>query len=113
MKIYTALRLITFVTGVYMLVNAREFPVIWLVYLGRLLAFYWLMRGWKANAAHLFNYGFFLDTILTGIELWVWVVGFILIPPYVIYLLSSLPMFLVMIAPIIVWTVLLGAKLRY
>lgn len=54
---------------------------------------------------------FFLDTILTGIELWV--VGFILIPPYVIYLLSSLPMFLVMIAPIIVWTVLLGAKLRY
>ena len=109
MKIYTALRLITLVTGIYML----KLPVIWLVYLGRLLAFYWLMTGWKANAAHLFNYGFFLDTILTGIELWVWVVGFILIPPYVIYLLSSLPMFLVMIAPIIVWTVLLGAKLRY
>lgn len=113
MSIYAALRLITFVTGIIIIVNLNRYPVIWGVYLGRVLAFYWLMRGWKANAAHLFNYGFFLDTILSGLELWVWVVGFILIPPYVIYLLSSLPMFLVMIAPIIVWTVLLGAKLRY
>ena len=40
MKIYTALRLITLVTGIYMLVNVKELPVIWLVYLGRLLAFY-------------------------------------------------------------------------
>ena len=113
MFIYTTLRLITFVTGIIMLVNLNRYPVIWVVYLGRVLAFYWLMRGWKAGATHLFNYGFFLDTILSGLELWVWVVGLILIPPYVIYLLSSLPMFLALIAPIIVWIVLLGAKLRY
>ena len=58
MKIYTALRLITLVTGIYMLVK----PVIWLVYLGRLLAFYWLMTDWKTNDGRRFNYGFILDT---------------------------------------------------
>lgn len=60
MSIYTALRLTTFVTGIIMLVNLNRYPVIWVVYLGRVFAFYWLMRGWKANAAHPFNYGFFL-----------------------------------------------------
>ena len=58
MKVYTALRLITLVSGIDMLVNIINFPVIWLVYLGRLLAFYWLMTGWKTNDSRRFDYGF-------------------------------------------------------
>ena len=109
MKIYTALRLITLVTGIYML----KLPVIWLVYLGRLLAFYWLMTGWKTNDGRRFNYGFILDTILSVLELSVWVVGLLVAWPYVILALSYAPMFLIFITPIIVWTVLFIAKLRF
>ena len=109
MKIYTALRLITLVTGIYML----KLPVIWLVYLGRLLAFYWLMTGWKTNDSRRFNYGFILDTILSVLELSVWVVGLLVAWPYVILALSYAPMFLIFITPIIVWTVLFIAKLRF
>lgn len=109
MKIYTALRLITLVTGIYML----KPPVIWLVYLGRLLAFYWLMTGWKTNDGRRFNYGFILDTILSVLELSVWVVGLLVAWPYVILALSYAPMFLIFITPIIVWTVLFIAKLRF
>lgn len=109
MKIYTALRLITLVTGIYML----KLPVIWLVYLGRLLAFYWLMTGWKTNDGRRFNYGFILDTILSILELSVWVVGLLVAWPYVILALSYAPMFLIFITPIIVWTVLFIAKLRF
>ncbi|WP_314760306.1 hypothetical protein [uncultured Abiotrophia sp.] len=113
MKIYTALRLITLVAGIYMLVNAREFPVVWFVYLGRLLACYWLMRGWKTNDSRRFNYGFILDTILSVLEISVWVVGLLVAWPYVILALSYAPMFLIFITPIIVWTVLFIAKLRF
>ena len=109
MKIYTALRLITLVTGIYML----KLPVIWLVYLGRLLAFYWLMTGWKTNDGRRFNYGFILDTILSLLELSVWVVGLLVAWPYVILALSYAPIFLIFITPIIVWTVLFIAKLRF
>ena len=109
MKIYTALRLITLVTGIYML----KLPVIWLVYLGRLLAFYWLMTGWKTNDGRRFNYGFILDTILSVLELSVWVVGLLVAWPYVILALSYAPIFLIFITPIIVWTVLFIAKLRF
>lgn len=109
MKIYTALRQITLVTGIYML----KLPVIWLVYLGRLLAFYWLMTGWKTNDGRRFNYGFILDTILSVLELSVWVVGLLVAWPYVILALSYAPMFLIFITPIIVWTVLFIAKLRF
>lgn len=109
MKIYTALRLITLVTGIYML----KLPVIWLVYLGRLLAFYWLMTGWKTNYSRRFNYGFILDTILSVLELSVWVVGLLVAWPYVILALSYAPMFLIFITPIIVWAVLFIAKLRF
>ena len=109
MKIYTALRLITLVTGIYML----KLPVIWLVYLGRLLAFYWLMTGWKTNDGRRFNYGFIRDTILSVLELSVWVVGLLVAWPYVILALSYAPMFLIFITPIIVWTVLFIAKLRF
>ena len=109
MKIYTALRLIPLVTGIYML----KLPVIWLVYLGRLLAFYWLMTGWKTNDGRRFNYGFILDTILSVLELSVWVVGLLVAWPYVILALSYAPMFLIFITPIIVWTVLFIAKLRF
>ena len=109
MKIYTALRLITLVTGIYML----KLPVIWLVYLGRLLAFYWLMTGWKTNDSRRFNYGFILDTILSVLELSVWVVGLLVAWPYVILALSYAPMFLIFITPIIVWTVLFIAKRRF
>ena len=109
MKIYTALRLITLVTGIYML----KLPVIWLVYLGRLLAFYWLMTGWKTNDGRRFNYGFILDTILSVLELSVWVVGLLVAWPYVILALSYAPMFLIFITPIILWTVLFIAKLRF
>ena len=109
MKIYTALRLITLVTGIYML----KLPVIWLVYLGRLLAFYWLMTGWKTTDGRRFNYGFILDTILSVLELSVWVVGLLVAWPYVILALSYAPMFLIFITPIIVWTVLFIAKLRF
>ena len=109
MKVYTALRLITLVTGIYML----KLPVIWLVYLGRLLAFYWLMTGWKTNDSRRFNYGFILDTILSVLELSVWVVGLLVAWPYVILALSYAPMFLIFITPIIVWTVLFIAKLRF
>ena len=109
MKIYTALRLITLVTGIYML----KLPVIWLVYLGRLLAFYWLMTGWKTNDGRRFNYGFILDTILSVLELSVWVVGLLVAWPYVILALSYAPMFLIFITPIIVWAVLFIAKLRF
>lgn len=109
MKIYTALRLITLVTGIYML----KLPVIWLVYLGRLLAFYWLMTGWKTNDSRRFNYGFILDTILSVLELSVWVVGLLVAWPYVILALSYAPMFLIFITPIIVWAVLFIAKLRF
>ena len=113
MKIYTALRLITLVTGIHMLVNVKELPVIWLVYLGRLLAFYWLMTGWKTNDGRRFNYGFILDTILSVLELSVWVVGLLVAWPYVILALSYEPMFLIFITPIIVWAVLFIAKLRF
>lgn len=113
MKIYTALRLITLVAGIYMLVNAREFPVVWFVYLGRLLACYWLMTGWKTNDSRRFNYGFILDTILSVLEISVWVVGLLVAWPYVILALSYAPMFLIFITPIIVWTVLFIAKLRF
>ena len=106
MKIYTALRLITLVTGIHMLVNVKELPVIWLVYLGRLLAFYWLMTGWKTNDSRRFNYGFILDTILSVLELSVWVVGLLVA-------LSYAPLFLIFITPIIVWAVLFIAKLRF
>ena len=109
MKIYTALRLITLVTGIYML----KLPVIWLVYLGRLVAVYWLMTGWKTNDGRRFNYGFILDTILSVLELSVWVVGLLVAWPYVILALSYAPMFLIFITPIIVWTVLFIAKLRF
>ena len=109
MKIYTALRLITLVTGIYMV----KLPVIWLVYLGRLLAFYWLMTGWKTNDGRRFNYGFILDTILSVLELSVWVVGLLVAWPYVILALSYAPMFLIFITPIIVWTVLFIAKRRF
>lgn len=109
MKVYTALRLITLVTGIYML----KLPVIWLVYLGRLLAFYWLMTGWKTNDSRRFNYGFILDTILSVLELSVWVVGLLVAWPYVILALSYAPIFLIFITPIIVWTVLFIAKLRF
>ena len=109
MKIYTALMLITLVTGIYML----KLPVIWLVYLGRLLAFYWLMTGWKTNDSRRFNYGFILDTILSVLELSVWVVGLLVAWPYVILALSYAPMFLIFITPIIVWTVLFIAKRRF
>ena len=109
MKVYTALRLITLVTGIYML----KLPVIWLVYLGRLLAFYWLMTGWKTNDGRRFNYGFILDTILSGLELSVWLVGLLVAWPYVILALSYAPIFLIFIAPIIVWTVLFIAKRRF
>ena len=109
MKVYTALRLITLVTGIYML----KLPVIWLVYLGRLLAFYWLMTGWKTNDSRRFNYGFILDTILSVLELSVWVVGLLVAWPYVILALSYAPMFLISITPIIVWAVLFIAKLRF
>ena len=109
MKIYTALRLITLVTGIYML----KLPVIWLVYLGRLLAFYWLMTGWKTNDGRRFNYGFILDTILSVLELSVWVVGLLVAWPYVILALSYAPMFFIFITPIIVWTVLFIAKRRF
>ena len=109
MKVYTALRLITLVTGIYML----KLPVIWLVYLGRLLAFYWLMTGWKTNDSRRFNYGFILDTILSVLELSVWVVGLLVAWPYVILALSYAPMFLIFITPIIVWTVLFIAKRRF
>lgn len=109
MKVYTALRLITLVTGIYML----KLPVIWLVYLGRLLAFYWLMTGWKTNDSRRFNYGFILDTILSVLELSVWVVGLLVAWPYVILALSYAPMFLIFITPIILWTVLFIAKLRF
>ena len=96
-----------------MLVNAKELPVIWLVYLGRLLAFYWLMTGWKTNDGRRFNYGFILDTILSVLELSVWVVGLLVAWPYVILALSYAPMFLIFITPIIVWAVLFIAKLRF
>ena len=109
MKVYTALRLITLVTGIYML----KLPVIWLVYLGRLLAFYWLMTAWKTNDSRRFNYGFILDTILSVLELSVWVVGLLVAWPYVILALSYAPMFLIFITPIIVWAVLFIAKLRF
>ncbi|WP_314237827.1 hypothetical protein [Abiotrophia defectiva] len=109
MKVYTALRLITLVTGIYML----KLPVIWLVYLGRLIAFYWLMTGWKTNDSRRFNYGFILDTILSVLELSVWVVGLLVAWPYVILALSYEPMFLIFITPIIVWAVLFIAKLRF
>ena len=109
MKVYTALRLITLVTGIYML----KLPVIWLVYLGRLLAFYWLMTGWKTNDSRRFNYGFILDTILSVLELSVWVVGLLVAWPFVILALSYAPMFLIFITPIIVWTVLFIAKRRF
>ena len=96
MKIYTALRLITLVTGIDMLV-----------------AFYWLMTGWKTNDGRRFNYGFILDTILSVLELSVWVVGLLVAWPYVILALSYAPIFLIFITPIIVWTVLFIAKLRF
>lgn len=38
--IYAALRLITFVTGIIMIVNLNRYLEFWVVYLGRVLAFY-------------------------------------------------------------------------
>ena len=57
---------------------------------------------------------FFLDTILTGIELLPWVLGFLVIWPYALGVLkSSWHMPLVFVVPIVIWLVLLGAKRRF
>ena len=111
---YTIMRILTFMTG-HLLFTFHPFvPLFATIYFGRLLAFYLLMRGWIGNKDIHFKAGFLIDTILTGIELLPWLLGFLIIWPYAFgALISSWHMPLILVVPIVIWLVLLGAKRRF
>ena len=108
MILYTVLRVLTLITGLILL----SFPfVLGFVYVGRLLAFYWLMIAWKDHDTTIFKRGYRLDLVLTILEVGLGVLG-ILLFPYILWASQGLILILLII-PIIIWLVLLGAKNRF
>ena len=108
MTLYTVLRVLTLITGFALM--SISF-VLGFVYLGRLLAFYWLMIAWKDHDTTIFKRGYRLDLVLTSLEIGLGVLG-ILFFPYVLWASQGLILILLII-PIIIWLVLLGAKNRF
>ena len=108
MILYTVLRVLTLITG---LVSLLFSFVLGFVYVGRLLAFYWLMIAWKDHDTTIFKRGYQLDLVLTILEVGLGVLG-ILLFPYILWASQGLILILLII-PIIIWLVLLGAKNRF
>lgn len=108
MILYTVLRVLTLITG---LVSLLFSCVLGFVYVGRLLAFYWLMIAWKDHDTTIFKRGYRLDLVLTILEVGLGVLG-ILLFPYILWASQGLILILLII-PIIIWLVLLGAKNRF
>ena len=108
MILYTVLRVLTLITG---LVSLLFSFVLGFVYVGRLLAFYWLMIAWKDHDTTIFKRGYQLDLVLTSLEVGLGVLG-ISFFPYVLWASQGLVLILLII-PIIIWLVLLGAKNRF
>ena len=108
MILYTVLRVLTLITG---LVSLLFSFVLGFVYVGRLLAFYWLMIAWKHHDTTIFKRGYRLDLVLTILEVGLGVLG-ILLFPYILWASQGLILILLII-PIIIWLVLLGAKNRF
>ena len=108
MTLYTVLRVLTLITG---LVSLLFSFVLGFVYVGRLLAFYWLMIAWKDHDTTIFKRGYRLDLVLTILEVGLGVLG-ILLFPYILWASQGLILILLII-PIIIWLVLLGAKNRF
>ena len=108
MTLYTVLRVLTLITGLDLMSFAF---VLGFVYVGRLLAFYWLMIAWKDHDTTIFKRGYRLDLVLTILEVGLGVLG-ILLFPYILWASQGLILILLII-PIIIWLVLLGAKNRF
>lgn len=108
MILYTVLRVLTLITG---LVSLLFSFVLGFVYVGRLLAFYWLMIAWKDHDTTIFKRGYRLDLVLTILEVGLGVLG-ILLFPYILWASQGLVLILLII-PIIICLVLLGAKNRF
>ena len=108
MTAYTALRVLTLITG---LVSLLFSFVLGFVYVGRLLAFYWLMIAWKDHDTTIFKRGYRLDLVLTILEVGLGVLG-ILLFPYILWASQGLILILLII-PIIIWLALLSAKNRF
>ena len=108
MILYTVLRVLTLITGSVSLLFSF---VLGFVYVGRLLAVYWLMIAWKDHDTTIFKRGYRLDLVLTILEVGLGVLG-ILLFPYILWASQGLILILLII-PIIIWLVLLGAKNRF
>ena len=108
MTLYTVLRVLTLISGLALMSFAF---VLGFVYVGRLLAFYWLMIAWKDHDTTIFKRGYRLDLVLTILEVGLGVLG-ILLFPYILWASQGLILILLII-PIIIWLVLLGAKNRF
>ena len=108
MILYTVLRVLTLITGLVLLLYSL---LLGFVYVGRLLAFYWLMIAWKDHDTTIFERGYQLDLVLTSLEVGLGVLG-ILFFPYILWASQGLILILLII-PIIIWLVLLGAKNRF
>lgn len=108
MILYTVLRVLTLITGLVLLLYSL---LLGFVYVGRLLAFYWLMIAWKDHDTTIFKRGYRLDLVLTILEVGLGVLG-ILLFPYILWASQGLILILLII-PIIIWLVLLGAKNRF
>lgn len=108
MTLYTVLRVLTLITGLVLLLYSL---LLGFVYVGRLLAFYWLMIAWKDHDTTIFKRGYQLDLVLTSLEVGLGVLE-ISFFPYVLWASQGLVLILLII-PIIIWLVLLGAKNRF
>lgn len=108
MTLYTVLRVLTLITGLALM--SITF-LLGFVYVGRLLAFYWLMIAWKDHDTTIFKRGYRLDFVLTSLEVGLGVFG-ILFFPYILWISQGLVLILLII-PIIICLVLLGAKNRF
>ena len=111
MTAYTALRVLTLITGLILL----SFPfVFWFVYFGRILAFCWLMVAWKDYDESKFKNGYRLDLILTIAEFVLCLISFSYFPLFqcALYVSNGLVLILLII-PIIIWLALLSAKNRF
>ena len=108
MTLYTVLRVLTLITGLALM--SISF-LLGFVYVGRLLAFYWLMIAWKDHDTTIFKRGYRLDFVLTSLEVGLGVFG-IFFFPYILWISQGLVLILLII-PIIIYLVLLGAKNRF
>lgn len=111
MTLYTVLRVLTLITGLALM--SISF-LLGFVYVGRLLAFYWLMIAWKDHDTTIFKRGYRLDFVLTSLEVGLGVFGILFFPYFLYILRASQGLILILfIIPIMTWLVLLGAKNRF